>query len=175
MDLWDCGEYECDVDSKTEGDCGLSRCPGTRIGTAQGYAAFAPMAGERTPMLIIVREPPEFASIEFSAHARKPYGIRKASGVEVREHAVRSSGTRGKIEISGKVKNTGSVSARYVKVIMSVYDSSNVLVGLESVATAENMLAPGQESRFLFLDRIDPGFKESKHIELYVDAQAASQ
>jgi len=44
---------------------------GQEVGTALGYAAFAPLAGERTPILIIEREPPEFASIEYSAHARK--------------------------------------------------------------------------------------------------------
>ncbi len=76
--------------------------------------------------------------------------------LEIEEHSVQAS--RIGTTIVGRVKNTGSEIARFVKVTAAVYDASGELVDVGDGYAKFEELAPGQDSPFEIRIRHDADF-----------------
>ncbi|MBX7083567.1 MAG: zinc ribbon domain-containing protein [Nannocystaceae bacterium] len=121
---------------------------GAEVGTAFGFAeADVLAAGERSPVSLLVMEPPPFATIDFELRPSAAHYIPpRVSGLRL-EHAPPKSSDFG-TKITGKIFNEGTEAARFVKILALSYDADGKLASVDSTYADGDSLAPGDSARF---------------------------
>lgn len=124
---------------------------GAELGTANGFGERDVLAPEeRSPVKILIKDPPDHASMRFEVVAREArYAPKLIEGlrVEAREPKQARFGDD-RWELEGKAFNDGDAGAKFVKVEIQALDASGRLVGLGSSFADAEVLAPGAEARW---------------------------
>jgi hypothetical protein len=124
---------------------------GQELGTDFGFAERDVLApDERSPIKILISEPPEHASIRYEVIARKASYIPvQAEGLRIETMPPRPAQFgKDTWELEGKVHNEGSQSARFVSVEIQALDVNGKLVGLGTTYADGEVLGPGGVARF---------------------------
>lgn len=124
---------------------------GNEVGTDFGFSERDVLApGERSPIKILVSEPPEHASVRYEVVASKAtYIPAQCAGLRIEPATPRREplgNDRWKLE--GKVYNEGQQRCEYVSIEMQALDTQGQLVGLDSTYADADLLAPGQVARY---------------------------
>ncbi|MCB9763315.1 MAG: hypothetical protein H6739_26350 [Alphaproteobacteria bacterium] len=121
---------------------------GDEVGTDHGYAVrdVVPPGG-RTPISILVSDPPPFASMEFEVVPKKATwtptqveGLRVEAGPLVQDRSFWKA--------TGKVFNEGSVDARFVEIEIVGRDAEGLIVGVDTTYAKGDVLKAGSSARF---------------------------
>jgi hypothetical protein len=124
---------------------------GNELGTEFGFAERDVLApNERSPIKILVSDPPEHASIRYEIIAHKSsYIPAQAEGLRIEPMPARPAQFgKDTWELEGKVHNGGTQSARFVSIEIQALDASGKLVGLTSTYADSEILAPGGMARY---------------------------
>jgi hypothetical protein len=124
---------------------------GKEVGTDHGYAerdVLAPQ--ERSPVKILVSDPPEHASIRYEVVVREAsYIPAQAEGLRIEAVPPRPAKYGdNNWECEGKVHNEGPHSAKFVSVEIQALDGEGKLVGLYTTYADVEVLAPGAAARY---------------------------
>jgi hypothetical protein len=124
---------------------------GNEVGTDFGYGERDVLApAERSPIKILVSEPPEHASIRYEVIAGKAsYIPAQAAGLRIEPTSPRPA-TYGENtwEFEGKVHNEGQQRAKFVSIEIQALDAEGKLVGLGTTYADGDVLAPGAVARY---------------------------
>lgn len=124
---------------------------GQEVATDFGFAARDVLApDERSPIKILISEPPEHASIRYEVVARKAsYIPAQATGLRIEPMPPRPAQFgKDTWELAGKVHNEGAQSAKFVSVEIQALDVDGKLVGLGTTYADAEVLAPGGVARY---------------------------
>jgi hypothetical protein len=124
---------------------------GKELGTDFGFAERDVLApNERSPIKILISDPPEHASIRYEIVARKSsYIPAQAEGLRIEPMPARPAQFgKDTWELEGKVHNEGTQSARFVSIEIQALDASGKLVGLATTYADSEVLAPGGMARY---------------------------
>lgn len=124
---------------------------GNEVGTDFGFAERDVLApNERSPIKILVSEPPEHASIRYEVIPRKAsYIPAQVAGLRVEPTPPRPTRFgKDNWEVEGKVHNEGQQSAKFVSIEIQALDADGKLVGLGNTYADAEVLAPGAVARF---------------------------
>ena len=125
---------------------------------------------ERSPITLLVSDPPAHESITFETHADKPFYLPgQVEGLELEVSDPRKDSFLG-YKATGKVHNRGETPARFVRIDGLGFDEDDKLLGMAfSYADAE-LLQPGKSARFelSFFDN-----QPYKRFEFFVHGQPA--
>ena len=145
---------------------------GAEVGTADGFAdADWLEAGAKSPVKVLVQNPPAFQEMTFEvvasrASAHTPAAEALRVDVLQAPHEV-----MGSWEVTGKIHNGGQSAARFVNVRVLAYDAAGRLVGLDNTYADGQSLPAGADARF----RITPLYdKAPQRFEYFVSAQLAN-
>ena len=145
---------------------------GEEVGADFSYSEWDGVAaGERSPITILINNPPKHERIEFIAYADKPsYLPAMAEGLEVEAKDPRRDKWMG-WKTAGKVHNRGETPARFVRIDILGYDDDDKLIDIHSTYADAEILPPGASARFdASLFGSDRDFKR---FEFYVRGQLA--
>lgn len=150
----------------------LKDAAGKELGTKSGFAARDALApGATSPVTILLKDTPEFASLDWELDVDKASWVPKmVSGLRV-EAGSPTKNSWGAWEVEGKVHNEGSQSAKFVKVEMSGWSAQDKLLGLGDAYTKGKVLKPGASARFKHVGvhfDVDP-----TRFELHVEGRVA--
>jgi hypothetical protein len=124
---------------------------GKEVGTDFGFAERDVLApDERSPIKILISEPPEHASIRYEVIVRKSsYIPAQAEGLRIEPMPPRPAQFgENSWEIEGKVHNEGTQSAKFVSIEIQALDADGKLVGLGTTYADAEVLAPGGVARY---------------------------
>jgi hypothetical protein len=124
---------------------------GNELGTDFGFAARDVLApNERSPINILISEPPEHASIRYEVVVREAsYIPTQAEGLRIEPMTPRPAQFgEDAWELEGKVHNEGTQSAEFVSIEIQALDSEGKLVGLGTTYADAEVLAPGGVARY---------------------------
>lgn len=124
---------------------------GNEVGTDFGFAERDVLAPEeRSPIKILISEPPKHASIRYEVIVRKAsYIPTQAQGLRIEPMPPRPAQFGADTwEIEGKIHNEGTQSAKFVSVEIQALDSEGKLVGLGTTYADAEVLAPGGMARY---------------------------
>jgi hypothetical protein len=124
---------------------------GNELGTEFGYAERDVLApDERSPIKILLSEPPEHASIRYEIVASKAsYIPPQVEGLRLEPMPARPAQFgKDTWELEGKVHNEGTQSAKFVSVEIQALDVNGKLVGLGTTYADGDVLAPGGVARY---------------------------
>jgi hypothetical protein len=123
----------------------------SEVGTDFGFGERDVLApNERSPIKILISEPPEHASIRYEVVVREAnYIPAQAEGLRIETMPPRPAQFgKDTWELEGKVHNEGTQSAKFVSIEIQALDSEGKLVGLESTYADAEVLAPGGVARY---------------------------
>ena len=120
------------------------------VGTDFGFAERDVLApDERSPIKILVSEPPEHASIRYEVIARKAsYIPAQAAGLRLEPGTPRPAQYGDGWQLEGKVHNEGQQRAQFVSIEIQALDADGKLVGVGSCYADVEVLAPGAVARY---------------------------
>ncbi len=122
---------------------------GKELGTEHGYANRDVLApGATSPIVILLKDTPEFASISWELDVDKAsYVPKTVSGLRV-EASSPAPNSWGAWEAEGKVYNDGDQPAEFVKVELQGWSADDKLVGMGDSYAKGAVLKPGESARF---------------------------
>jgi hypothetical protein len=124
---------------------------GQEVGTDFGFAERDVLGpDERSPIKILISDPPKHASIRYEVIVREASYI-PAQAERLRIEPMHSRPAQfGKHtwELEGKVHNEGTQSAKFVSIEIQALDGEGKLVGLGSTYADAEVLAPGDVARY---------------------------
>lgn len=122
---------------------------GEELGTKSGFAkrdALGP--GATSPVIVLLKDAPEFASIEWELDVDKATWVPEmVEGLRV-EAGPPSRAQFGGWEAEGKVFHDGDTPARFVKVELQGWSADGKLLGVHDTYIKDDVLQPGDSSRF---------------------------
>jgi hypothetical protein len=124
---------------------------GNELGTDFGFAERDVLApNERSPIKILISDPPEHASIRYEIIAREAsYLPTQAQGLRIEPMPARPAPFgKDSWELEGKVHNEGTQSAQFVSIEIQALDANGKLVGLTTTYADSEVLAPGGMARY---------------------------
>lgn len=124
---------------------------GKEVGTDFGFAERDVLApDERSPVKILVSDPPEHASIRYEVIVRESsYIPPQAEGLRIEPMPPRPAQFgKDTWELKGKVHNEGTQSAKFVSIEIQALDIDGKLVGLGTTYADAEVLAPGGVARY---------------------------
>jgi hypothetical protein len=124
---------------------------GQEVGTDFGFAERHVLApNERSPIKILISDPPEHASIRYEIIAREAsYLPTQAQGLRIEPMPARPAPFgKDSWELEGKVHNEGTQSAQFVSIEIQALDANGKLVGLTTTYADSEVLAPGGMARY---------------------------
>jgi hypothetical protein len=124
---------------------------GKEVGTDFGFAERDVLApAERSPIKILISEPPEHASIRYEVVVRESsYIPPQAEGLRIEPMPPRPAQFgKDTWEVEGKVHNEGTQSAKFVSIEIQALDAEGKLVGLGTTYADADVLAPGGVARY---------------------------
>jgi hypothetical protein len=124
---------------------------GQEVGTDFGFAERHVLApNERSPIKILISEPPEHASIRYELVVSEAnYIPPQAEGLRIEPMTPRPAKySEDAWELEGKVHNDGPHSAKFVSIEIQALDAEGELVGLETTYADAEVLAPGAMARY---------------------------
>jgi len=129
----------------------LFNAQGDEVGTSSGYGARNKLEpGQRSPVKILIKDPPDHDSIRYETVARRSTwtpdlvaGLR----VEASEPKPASFGNH-RWEVSGKVHNDGAQRAKFVNIEIQALDADGKLIGLGSSYADGEVLEPNSDARW---------------------------
>ncbi|HOP62101.1 MAG TPA: FxLYD domain-containing protein [Spirochaetota bacterium] len=128
---------------------------GSKIGSGSGYAFMNDLnPGEVTPVLILIRKPPEYSRFETEYTAELPFVIPE-NGVfvkrfkgEISDASLKRSGSEHSFRLKGKIRNSGDYGAKFVQVAAVIYNSEGKGIGYGTDYVSEKLLRPGESDFF---------------------------
>jgi len=144
---------------------------GKELTSRDGYAEGDVLAPQATaPIKVLISDPPAFDHLSYEVvPAKATYFPEKAAGLrlEILEapHVTSGSGW----EVTGKVFNGGTQTARFVNVLVLAFDTNNHLIGLDSTYADGESLAAGASARFRAMPLYDAA---PHHFQYLVSGQA---
>lgn len=124
---------------------------GKEVGTDFGFAERDVLApNERSPIKILISEPPEHASIRYEVIVREAsYIPAQAEGLRIEPMPPRPAAFgKDTWEVEGKVHNEGTQSAKFVSIEIQALDGEGKLVGLGNTYADAEVLTPGSVARY---------------------------
>jgi hypothetical protein len=124
---------------------------GQEVGTDFGYGERDVLGpGERTPIKILISDPPEHASIRYEVVVSKAsYIPAQVAGLRIEpKPAQRGKWGKDNWEIEGKVHNEGQQPAKFVSIEIQALDAEGKLVGVGNTYADAEVLAPGAMARY---------------------------
>ncbi len=122
---------------------------GKELGVERGYTTRDRIGpGERSPVKILLKDPPDYKELKYEVVAREPMGAtRFVEGLRVEAGEPRSQfGNFWKVD--GKVFNEGEQAARFVRIETTAYDAERKILGVHTTYADSKRLEPGATSRF---------------------------
>ncbi|MEZ4340926.1 MAG: hypothetical protein R3B82_30245, partial [Sandaracinaceae bacterium] len=149
----------------------LHDAKGEEIAQDSGYSEWDVLApDERSPIVMLVSDPPAFDSITFETHADAPFYLPTlVAGLELEGKEPHKDAFLG-YKATGKVHHRGDAPARFVRVDALGYDKDDKLIGTAFAYADVDVLAPGASARYSlnFFDST-----KYKRFEFFVHAQPA--
>jgi hypothetical protein len=145
---------------------------GKELGTEHGYANRDVLApGATSPIVILLKDTPEFASISWEIDVDKAsYVPKTVSGLRV-EASAPAANSWGAWESEGKVHNDGEQPAEFVKVEMQGWSADDKLIGIGAAYAKGDVLKPGESARFKHVG-VQFDVKPAR-FEMYVEGRLA--
>lgn len=149
----------------------LHDAEGNEIAQDSGYSEWdVLLPNERSPITLLLSDPPAHASISYETHADRPFYLpAQVEGLELETLAPRKDTFLG-YKATGKVHNRGETPARFVRIDGLGFDKDDKLLGMAFAFADAEVLQPGKSARFelSFLDN-----NKYKRFEFFVHGQPA--
>jgi len=120
------------------------------VGQAFGFAERDTLLpGEKSPMLILVKDPPKHHHITFETETRSViFKFERAEALRVEHDPVKPASFGSGWEVTGKVFNDADHTAKFVQVEVRAFDANGVLLGFDSPYVDGTDVAAHGMSRF---------------------------
>ena len=123
---------------------------GQALGKELGYATqdFV-VPGQRVPIKALFRQPPEWTRFEvlFKPEAARYNGFLVYTDLSPSEMTFARDPSLG-YSLSGMIKNIGERQARFVQVVVTLYNADGQVVGVDGTFARPNGLAPNESAPF---------------------------
>jgi hypothetical protein len=123
---------------------------GKELGTDIGYSEKDTLSpGERSAVKLLLLKPPPYAKLQYEVFAKRAtYIPERLTHFELVSHEEKPGSLgNGSWEASGKVRNTGTQPAKFVRIGLLALRGSK-LVGVDFSYTDGEVLAPGATARY---------------------------
>jgi hypothetical protein len=122
----------------------------SEVGQAFGFAEQDTLLpGEKSPILILVQDPPKHHHITFETEARPVvFKFERAEALRVEHDPVKPESPGSGWSVTGKVFNDGDHTAKFVQVEVRAFDANGVLLGFDSPYVTGTDVAAHGMSRF---------------------------
>ncbi|MCO4769814.1 MAG: FxLYD domain-containing protein [Deltaproteobacteria bacterium] len=150
----------------------LKDADGAELGTKNGFAKREVLApGDSSPVVILVKDTPEFASISWELDVDKARWVPDlASDLRV-EASTPTQNDWGGWQAEGKVHNEGDTPVKHVHVELQGWSADDKLIGIGDAYAKGDTLAPGESARFKHASvQFD---QEPARFEMHVEGRVA--